>query len=459
MDAPMFLNASGAIVTRFAENSSGYDEALPITPFVENVQLPFLAIDASAIQRGEPENMVSLVYSSGAAITFFCDSVAGGSNSSGDGSFENPWRSMRTASSRLACYECALSEAGYDYIQLKVTGTIDYFTSSMLWSPMSVDSNMKKLLVTGAGESRVDLGLARYCGGYFRNVRGQVGTFGGSDGMAYNCTVIPCNLGSRYSQTVCPAYVADCEISSGIKGDIYGSALYHCSGAFTSPFGMVLSSVVADCDFSWNGTASSYQNIAYINADCIYRTSCSVIASGVSSGYDPPTVPWLYLAFGYCGYSHVNLTLDGFSYAAGIVCSGIAVSNTVSIDAVASYTKPSACTVGAGVVGVNCPIVSGGSVYISAEAYASATSPEGSRCTASASAIANAYGGDNHIIGGTITLNATATAHGEKNASNYVEEYELEEVYNGLSSSWERRSRSYLNGEIVSSTTSSGTSS
>ena len=129
MDRVLFLNSSGAIVTRYPYQR--LKKPLATAPYVEQVPLPVVSVDPAALYGEHPEKLATVTVSSGAALTFFCDSVAGGSDTSGDGSFDRPWRSLATAAAFLSCNGCELFAAA-PYVQLKVRGAVVSFMMRFL---------------------------------------------------------------------------------------------------------------------------------------------------------------------------------------------------------------------------------------------------------------------------------------------------------------------------------------
>lgn len=262
MERPILLNASGAIVTRlpvYAHPTTAEvvaaDEPLPIVPYVETVEWPVLSYDASAYLSGAPERMVTSTVSSGAALTFFCDGANG--DDSGDGSPARPWRTLRHASSALACLECPIFGAGYDYVQLKVVGNApDAFVSSDIWEPFMSDEHRLKLIVTGVGSGRVDLGGAQFRAGYFRHVRGIIGVLGGSDTTASDCSVVMISA-FRTSALASPSVTIDCEFTAASRGSFAGDIVCDCSGAFTDVNRISARSCVYGGSFFWSGGSVS----------------------------------------------------------------------------------------------------------------------------------------------------------------------------------------------------------
>ena len=143
MDYPMFLNVSGGIVT---PADGGYEWPLGVVPHFETVLLPVVSVDSAALYGDRPEDLMTVTISSGAALTFYVDSVAGGNDSSGDGSFDRPWRSLNAASEFISCAECMLNAAA-PYIQLKVRGTVDYLSGYFDPKPR----NNRNLIIAGWG--------------------------------------------------------------------------------------------------------------------------------------------------------------------------------------------------------------------------------------------------------------------------------------------------------------------
>ena len=214
MDRAVFLNSSGGIVDFYGNGN--YIPSLKIAPYVETVAIPVVSVNSSALYGDHPENLATVTYSSGAALTFFCDSVAGGNDSSGDGSFDNPWRSLNTASKFLSCAACTLNAAA-EYIQLKIKGTVDYVSD--FWRPLGYVYNggvARKFILTGWGE-RCDLSDNReFMAGYKFNLK--VNLESTDTGVCSGCTVV----GS------CIDRLIDCELDSA-----YTSIAYNCSGAPT----------------------------------------------------------------------------------------------------------------------------------------------------------------------------------------------------------------------------------
>ena len=220
MDRVIFLGSGGGILTHYPQHSTTHP--LGVAPYVEMVSLPVVSVDSAALYGDRPENLATLTYTSGAALTFFCDSEAGGNNTSGAGSFDDPWRSLKTASRFLSCNACVLRKAA-PYIQLKVKGTVDYVSQS--WQPFGPygagngQNDASHLIVRGWG-GKCDLGGAVYAAGYLFDIRGR--GFVSSLVAASGCTLV--NYWGDSS-----GLAVDCEfVSGGLM-----SCIYNCSGAET----------------------------------------------------------------------------------------------------------------------------------------------------------------------------------------------------------------------------------
>ena len=220
MDRVIFLGSGGGILTHYPQHSTTHP--LGIAPYVETVMLPVVSVDSTALYGDHPENLATLTYTSGAALTFFCDSEAGGTNTSGAGSFDDPWRSLHTASRFLSCNACVLRKAA-PYIQLKVKGTIDYISGS--WAPFGPygagngQLDASHLIVCGWG-GKCDLGGATVAAGYLFDIRGR----GGVSALvaASGCTLVD-------QGWVSSSLAVECEFESGGAP----SCIYNCSGAET----------------------------------------------------------------------------------------------------------------------------------------------------------------------------------------------------------------------------------
>ena len=202
MDRPILVDSRGGIVTPATPYpGSHYAPSIQvwspdIAAYVETVMIPSAVVSSTAIFDGRPDDLVRVTYTSGAALTFFVDSVAGGDDSSGKGSADDPWRSLNTASNFIKCAECILNTA-CEYIQIKVKGTVDYVSGN--WNPKYY--HPMKLILTG-WDGVCDLGSSGvYHAGYFKNVKateyGDAGTVhsggvvygGGASSTAIDCEV------------------------------------------------------------------------------------------------------------------------------------------------------------------------------------------------------------------------------------------------------------------------------
>ena len=255
MDNAVFLNRSGAIVT---QTTSSFIPALHIAPYFETVVLPVVSVDSSALYGDHPENLATLTYTSGAALTFFVDSVPGGNDSSGDGSADNPWRNMNTASKFLACASCTLRKAA-PYIQLKVRGTVDYYIPGD-WKPMGFDA--QNFILAGWG-GRADLTSADagyFVAGYFVDIECEWRH--ASCAVASNCRFVGSSGGSRVSSAVA------CEFRDAFDGRV--PVLCDCSGGNLGTL---------SCAVVRGGAFEGGRNYELIYADWMYSTTATAIGS------------------------------------------------------------------------------------------------------------------------------------------------------------------------------------
>lgn len=150
MDRPILVDSRGGIVTPATPyHGSHYAPSIQewspdVAAYIETVMIPSVTASPTAIFDGRPDDLLRVTYTSGAALTFFVDSVAGGNDASGNGSYDNPWRSLKTASKFIQCAECILNTA-CQYIQIKVKGTVDYVSGS--WNPKSYHSILEIQMV------------------------------------------------------------------------------------------------------------------------------------------------------------------------------------------------------------------------------------------------------------------------------------------------------------------------
>ena len=412
MDRVVFLNSSGGIVGLY--DNSYYIPSLHIAPYFETVMLPVVSVDSSAIYGDHPESLATVTYSSGAALTFFCDSVAGGNDSSGDGSFDNPWRSLRTASRFLACASCTLFAAA-PYIQLKVRGTVDYLSS--YWHPVGF---YWRLIIAGWGE-RCDLGTQTFFAGYFFNVRTRGGYAYGPT-VYSNCTLV--DAGGGYQQHI----AVNCDIVSGA----YLSCAYNCSGAALS--GAYLSaSAIYGGSFGHSATAHYVYSAAitasrvdgYVSMTALYvsraAVSAVVTAAGTATDYSARVV---------------GIGARDSSYLAG--CSATAIA---SVHAAGSDGFATAEMIGS--PGVS-RVVSGG-VF---RASAAARVPDAPGSVASADATVRGFDPSDALAGVQTVFSVTASAH---LAAADGDEREYETIKSGGTTCVSSRVRLYSSGVMTSS--------
>lgn len=335
-DRVVFLNSSGAIIAN-VRPTSDYIPWFGIAPYVENVMLPVVSVDSSALYGDHPENLATLTYSSGAALTFFCDSEAGGTNTSGDGSFDNPWRSLKTASDFLSCGSCVLTAAA-PYIQLKVKGTVDYM-SGATWEPFNYLA-ADKLILAGWGE-KINLSS----GGQYR-AKYMIGVEGysiQSSAVYHNCRLSRWGThGSTQSAVEC--YV-DCP-----SGHIKIPVAMNCSG------GRLSASVVSGGSFS-------------SRVDAKYVCGGSFAAAASHGG-----VIALYLSTGGAVCSAAVVVPGGTSIV-GISGNTLLIRDCV-VSVIASDSQTSSETGAGGYAGADgiagsAITISGGVIFASANAYAS----------------------------------------------------------------------------------------
>lgn len=416
MDRVLFLNSSGAIITDYFPYPSPWgprvitEDPLPVAPYVETVALPTVSIASSAIYGDRPENVATLTNSNGAALTFFCDSVAGGGDSRGSGTFDDPWRSLRTASSFLERNECVLRRAAA-YVQLKVRGVVDYVSGH--WKPFG---NWDRFILAGWG-GRCDLGgSGTFFARYLLDLRGK-GYFDGV--VTYSGCAIPDGGGERQ-------VAVDCELDSGAEL----LCAWNCSGAKTS--GYLGAQVIRGGSFR-HGVSARYICSAAISAAWsgayVSRTGLfarvaavgvSVTAAGAAAG-NVADVTGIYV--------------HNSAYLAGCV-----VDVRASAHAPDSFASAAARTVSVGYG--TCVVVSGGS--FAAVARASATA------SGRVDALAHAGGFDSaaQLTGVRVSLSASAGARlvgGSGTAT------ETETIAGGGSSCWESRTRVYSGAVVTSS--------
>ncbi len=440
---PLCLSSDGGIVTRWDvftyQRLPIMEEPLALVPFVETISVPQFAVDPAALYEGRPEELVTLTYSSGAAITFFCDSEAGGSNSSGDGSFENPWRSLLTASSRLACYDCLLT--GFDFVQLKVRGDVDYLPGSGgLFAPLV---NSGRLVVTGWGESCNLNNHCRIGAGYASSLTITVKSY--SPDTLVNCTVLAGSGDNDYAR----GYNAlNCRLEG--RAQFY-NVLYNCSGGSS---GRIWASTCYGGEFS--GELGSPPPLG-----CDYLYSAMVEAAAAPNYYGQARGCALELGSACHGARVYVLQNRDFEVinATGI-SGGYYISDplvSICVSARHRGSEGSAAAMATGIAPDSGTVVNGGQVRASAAASA-LWEATGSRGDASAYAYAAGIAGTSCICSGAVvTLDASATADltGQQPEGKYSA-IEEERIVNCQSKSWEMRIRYYSGAVLVSSNTQSG---
>lgn len=368
MEYVPFLNSSGAIVMPpNARISRGYAANLPIAPYIETVRLPVVSVDSSALYGEHPENLVTLTYSSGAALTFFCDSVAGGADNSGDGSVNNPWRSMNTALRFLTCNFCVLN-AAVPYVQLKVRGTVDYPGWPTRWNPAG-NYVWEKLILTGWGE-QADLTSAIYSAGCCFNLKLRLHEGGYAFPTCSGCSLVD------EGRVRC---AVNCEITNSSYYPNSADAAYNCSGKVN----MISCGVLYGGSFGDVGRASARHCVCY--ADYAYS---AVVAASKSNDSNFGLAEAFYLRSAAAG---VTATMS---------CVGSAPAHAIGVAASSVYLRD--CTASA--VSVNSPGSSARAVAVSGMSAtltvvggnytASAVAVDSSyRADADARAVSNAYGG------------------------------------------------------------------
>ena len=410
-----FLNSSGAIVAPYTSRGTAqYAAHIPVEPYFETVLLPVVSVDPSALYGDHPEKLATLTYSSGAALTFFCDSEAGGTNTSGAGTFADPWRSMNAASRYLSCHACVLNAAA-EYIQLKVKGTIDYHTSSR-WDPLG--DHRSKFIIRG-WDGRCDLAAEpdapRYTAAYLFGLRVLRGW-----NVCSNCTVISGGA----------VLAADC----GLAGDSPVDCAYNCSAA---------------------GTGSRGDRV---NASVCYGGSFGV---PLSARYAyAPTV-----SVGYFIGSSAGLTLHGYG---GGPCAAAGATVTVSCHG------SSATAIGAGnacladccasvivsqdqspdnTFGAVARILTGGSAVVGGTWHAAAYAVASGGSIANAEARASRFSSGVAVSGAAVTLIASAAAHITGDSGT---EWEGEYIYSGGTTCSKTTTRHIYSGVAWSTYSESG---
>ncbi|MBP5532158.1 MAG: hypothetical protein J6Y54_09060, partial [Lentisphaeria bacterium] len=431
MEYVPFLNSSGAIVMPpNARISRGYAANLPIAPYIETVRLPVVSVDSSALYGEHPENLVTLTYSSGAALTFFCDSVAGGSDNSGDGSFEHPWRSMNTASRYLSCNACVLAQAA-PYIQLKVKGTVDYISS--MWQPFGyANSGYSKLIITGdTSGGRVDLGSgARVAAGHFFNVITLGDGVNSYDGAVFsNCAIqrgsiaLDCDLGPYSAGWSVATIAAGCVITSADNPDsraaVSATVCYGCTCNLPLitryAYAPVVSVYTERDDFgAWNAVYGMYVSSAVVSADVTVDYFHYEIETGASA--------IVASAIGMVGGAY-------FGDCNVLVSANAAVNNS-----------------GAAHTGVVMMLHSYGAAAVSGGTWAAVASADAAGYLYSATAVASALGFGSADTLTSVTQNLSVSAwadfRGDTGSAWWLERI----AYPGVSSAWRTSNVIYSNG-------------
>ena len=336
MDRPIFLASNGGIVTPATPYPGSHyapaiQEWLPdIVPYVETVMIPSATVSSTAIFDGNPGDLVRVTYTSGAALTFFVDSVAGGNDASGKGSYDDPWRSLNTASKFIQCAECILNTA-CQYIQIKVKGTVDYVSGN--WNPKSYHS--KTLILTG-WDGVCDLGSSGvYHAGYIKNCKAA----------GYWATVH--SGGAVYGGGGDNSLAVDCEVPAGLEVGFF--AAVNCSG------GAMYASFASGGNYE-------YASVGMATSIAVSR---EVVSNSINSNWG--------LMIGSSGaayradvYVTANLS-GGWATATGVVGRGALLDCDVHVEAKASGGS-TANAVGRATSAV--AVVSGGEFVVFAEAYA-----------------------------------------------------------------------------------------
>ena len=381
MDHPILLHSRGAIVSPPpAATPYGKEYNVPllnIAPYIETVPIPVISVDSSAIYGDHPENLATVTISSGAALTFFVDSMAGGDDMSGDGSLDNPWRSLRAAEKFLRCAECLLA-ASVDYVQVKIKGTVDYYpgySTASRWNPFP--SHSGKIIIAGWNEkANLIFSSATYDAGYYYNVVGS-----NMGGICSGCGISGINSSARGAALA----AIDCEINHAIVT----SVIYNCSGAdlarrvrplvpVTVYGGSFSGGVHADFIYSANAEISGRGYIDVVQAAVSLHVSAITSAHGVNT---------------YVSADAVGLRAEGSAYLGNCIVSNTAIAS-------GGHT----CVAYAD-VNVGATIISGGTYYARAIART-----DGSSSIISARAEVHGLPSTAIVNGAIVDVSATATA-------------------------------------------------
>ena len=428
MDRAVFLHSSGGIV---ANDSGGkYVPQLLRQPYIERVALPAVIVDSSAIYGDRPEDLATLTVSSGGAITFFVDSVAGGNDTRGNGSCENPWRSLNTAYRFLECNQCVLCAAAA-FVQIKVRGTVDYcYQSNGIWNPFRY-SSPEKLIIRGWDE-KCDLGGSNfeYDVGYLLNVSGRAYGYPRRSIVCSDCTL------TAYGGGIHGGIAIDCLLPAG--GELY--CAYNCSAA---------SGVGIGADVCWGGSFTGP-----IIARYAYRTAVSV---NISAGGGGNTI---YGAIISSAAVSADISVvytrsggeDGYTYAGAVGVATGAYGMLLSDCRVQVTARAwgSAATAVGRAISTGAPlkdIYAGGEYLVTADAHASGTT------SAAASALASIVDSASIVSGAVVRCSTGADAH---ITGGDGQENEWEAIRPDGTLYWESRWRQLSNGAVVSSSSRSG---
>lgn len=411
MEPTAFLNSSGAIVAPSVSSVTSAAAHIFAAPYIEQVALPVVSVDPAALYGDHPENLATLTSSRGAALTFFCDSEAGGTNTGGAGTFDDPWRSLKTASRFLSCNACVLNAAA-PYIQLKVKGTVDYHVQFMPFYYY----DRRKLIVAGWG-GLCDVASADFSAGYYFDLK--LGSTYGGFVAASNCQLT--------SGGVDIDALVDCDVDLvSAVGVFYNCSALGINRSLTSP--PAAGAVIYGGSYSYSGTprcSADYVYSAYFSAGGtsamgVEIASAAAFATVVASGKKEATA--LHAGtpsyFKDCNFSALASAADPVSIASAVTVS--ATWGNIHIQ--------------------------GGTLYASAFVSASGG------VSAEARVFSSGFSGTAVVNGAQVTVSASATA---LPISSYFY-YGAVEIEGGIGCTYERI-RKYDNGVLISSTsTSSG---
>ncbi len=409
MDRPIFLNSSGGIIAPYALRTQV--PVLNIAPYVETVTFPVVSVDSSAIFGDHPENLATVTISSGAALTFFVDSVAGGDDPSGNGSYDDPWRSLKTASDFLHCAQCVLNTAA-KYIQVKVRGTVDYGSA---WDPMP--GRGCKLILAGWG-GRCDLGSANYSVDYALGLKGRA--------PGSTCSGCAISGGADVGRAW---YAVDCELS----GAVIAGAAYNCSG------GRLIRTIQPNVVYG--GNYSDYVDATYVYSTHIVRNGAISAALYVTSAAVSANVTATVISSGG-GVLNFTAVAVSAGYKACLV--------DCEASAVVGAAGGSQCYARAAAMDIcGPPIVSGGVWYADASAAAEAS---GGVDDARAAAWASGLWSGTTAYNAQTVMSATAAARCYDTANYRTRAYEIEETCNLGTSCNISRIHQYSSSVVTSTT-------